>query len=177
MPPELILPYLMRYTHIACAILIIGGPFFMRFALMPAAARALDEGAYGKLRDAINGRWRHIVYLLITLFLISGLYQFLVPVRVNGVLVTSRWRDFGEADKRMYHMIFGFKMIAAVAIFFLASALAGRTQTFAPIRAKGKTFTALLLLFAAGLLVCSTWLRFLPTRQPPKAVASTQVGK
>ncbi|HVX86730.1 MAG TPA: hypothetical protein VH253_18250 [Phycisphaerae bacterium] len=177
MPAELILPYVMRYVHIASAILMIGGPFFVWFAFMPAARRVLDEESHRKLSEAVNGRWRHMVYLLITLFLISGLYTFLVPVRVNGVLITSRWRDFGESDKRLYHMIFGFKMIAAFGIFFLASALAGRTKTFAGIRAKRKTFIAVLLLLAAGLLVCSTWLRYLPTQEPPKPFPSPLVGK
>lgn len=163
MPAELVLVYVMRWVHIACAMVMIGGPFFVRFGLMPAAERVLDGEAQGKLREAINARWRVVVYVVITLFLITGLYSFLVPTRVNGVLVSARWKDFGPEDKRLYHMLFGFKVLAAFGIFFLASALAGRTKTFAPIRAKGKAFFGVLLLLAGVLLVCSTWLRYLPT--------------
>jgi hypothetical protein len=163
MPPELIVAYLMRWIHIACAMIMIGGPFFVRFGLIPAANTALDEEAHTRLRDAINARWRIIVYIVITLFLITGFYNFFVETRVNGILVTGRWRDFAPEDKRLYHMLFGFKVLAAFGIFFLASALAGRTKTFAPIRQRRKTFTALLLVLAAVLLVCSTWLRYLPT--------------
>jgi hypothetical protein len=167
MPAELVLVYVMRWVHIACAMVMIGGPFFVRFGLLPAADRVLDGGSQEKLRDAINARWRVAVYVVITLFLITGLYTFLVPTRVNGVLVTARWKDFGPEDKRLYHMLFGFKVLAAFGIFFLASALAGRTKTFAPIRAKGKTFVGVLLLLAGVLLVCSTWLRYLPTHGGP----------
>jgi hypothetical protein len=164
MSGELILPMVMRWLHIGSAMLAIGAPFFVRFALMPAAGSVLDEAAQEKLRERINARWRHVVYVLITLFLISGLYTFLVPVRIaaTGPLVSARWRDFSPEDKRLYHMIFGIKMLCALGIFFLASALAGRTATFAPIRRRARTWVGVLLVLAAILVVCSTMLRFLP---------------
>src|SRR5271170_1780221 len=125
MPAELILPFVMRWIHIVSATLAIGVPFFVRFVLTPAAGKVLTDEQHQRLRETINARWKHVVYLLIALFIISGLYTFLVPVRINGVLVSSRWRDFPPDDKRLYHMLFGIKMIAAFGIFFLASALAG----------------------------------------------------
>ncbi len=167
MPADLIVVYIMRWIHIACATIAIGGPFFIRFGLMPAATRSLDEQARARLSESINARWRIIVYIVITLFLISGLYSFLVPTRVNGVLVSARWKDFDDADKKLYHMLIGIKLLAAFGIFFLASALAGRTKTFAPIRANSKTFVGVLLALAAVLLICSSWLRFLPTNHGP----------
>ncbi len=162
MSNELIIPLLVRWIHIGCATTAIGAPFFVRFALMPAATQSLDDATHQKLRQAINARWRHIVYALITLFILTGLYQFLVPTRVDGVLVTARWRDFSPEDQRLYHMVFGIKMLAAFSIFFLASALAGRSETFAVIRKKAKLFVTILLLLAAILLACSSVLRFLP---------------
>jgi len=161
MDSALLLPALLRYIHIACAIVAIGAPFFIRFALMPAAAKVLDDATHQKLRDALNARWRIVVYILITLFILTGLYNFLIPTRINGVLVTSRWRDFAPDAKRIYHMIFGIKMLAAFAIFFLASALPGRTATFAPIRKNAKLWLAVLLLLAAAVLACSVALRFI----------------
>jgi hypothetical protein len=160
---ELLVVVVMRWIHIACAMLAIGAPFFVRFAMLPAAARVLDADSHQKLKDAINARWRHIVYLFITLFIISGLFNFLVPVRgIDGHLISARWKDFNPNDKKLYHMFFGFKMIAAFGIFFLASALAGRTNVFAPIRKNAKLFLGILLLLAAILLVCSSELHYLP---------------
>ena len=161
MNPDLILPYTMRWLHIVSAMLAIGVPFFVRFVLTPAANKSLDEAQHQKLREAINAKWRIIVYILITLFLISGFYTFLVPVRVNGVLVSSWWRDMSPDAKRTYHMIFGIKVLAAFGIFFLASALAGRTQTFAPIRMKRKMFLTVLLLLAAVVVTCAVALRYM----------------
>src|SRR5438067_2045615 len=88
----------MRWVHIGCAMVAVGGPFFVRFALLPAAERVLDGAAHLRLREAVNGRWRVVVYVVITLFLISGLYTF---------LVAGRWREFGPEDRRLYHMLFG----------------------------------------------------------------------
>jgi uncharacterized membrane protein len=167
---ELLLVLILRFIHIAAAMLAIGAPFYVRFALLPAATKTLDDEKHKQLRETINNRWRHIVYLLITLFLITGFINFLVPIRVDGQLLSARWKDFNPEDKRLYHMIFGIKMLAAFAIFFLASALAGRTQTFAPIRKKAKTSLTLLLLLAALLLICSSTLRYLPRNSTPAIV-------
>lgn len=161
-PLELVLTFIIRYLHIACAIIAIGGPFFVRFGLMPAAGKTLDAEAHQKLRETINHRWRIVVYCVITLFILTGLYLFLVPVKANGVLISSRWREMAEADKKMYHMIFGIKMLGAFALFFLASALAGRTATFAPLRKKAKLFVSLFLGIAALVLLCAEILRSLP---------------
>src|SRR5262249_48962386 len=127
-------------VHITSAICAIGGPFFIRIALMPAANSTLDDETHQKLREATAARWRKIVYILITLFIITGFYSFFVETRgINGQLITARWREFGPEDKQLYHMLFGIKVLAAFAIFFLASALAGRSAVFAPIRKNART--------------------------------------
>jgi hypothetical protein len=159
---DLFLATFVRWIHIGCAIAAIGAPFFIRFALMPAAAKVLDDATHQKLRDAINARWRIAVYILITLFILTGLYNFFVETRVNGVLITGRWRDFSPEDRRTYQLLFGIKVLAAFCIFFIASALPGRTATFAPIRKNAKLWVSVLLALAAIVLACSNMLRFLP---------------
>jgi len=169
MTSQLLLAWLVRFLHISSAIAAIGAPFFMRFALMPAATEALDDPTHLKLREAIGKRWRHYVYIFITIFIATGLYNFLVETRLppefgqaEGKLITARWREFSPDDKKIYHMLFGVKMLAAFAIFFLASALAGRTKTFAPIRQKARVYVTFLLLLGVLVVICSTLLRFLP---------------
>ena len=166
---QVLLAWFVRFLHITCAIGAIGAPFFVRFALMPAAHSALDDAAHQKLRDAINKRWRHIVYILITLFILTGSFNFFVETRNNaGELITARWKGFiDENDKRLYHMLFGIKVLAAFIIFFLASALAGRSATFAPLRKNARVTISLLLLLALLVVICSTLLRFLPMHPPP----------
>lgn len=163
MTTELLLAWFVRFIHIASAIGAIGAPLFVRFALMPAAAKTLDETTHQKLREAINARWRIAVYIFITLFLLTGFFNFMVETRTPaGTLITARWKDFGPEDKRIYHMLFGIKMLCAFTIFFLASALAGRSAAFAPIRKNARTTVTLLLLLGLLVVICSTLLRFLP---------------
>jgi uncharacterized membrane protein len=178
MSPDLLLPLIALWIHVLSAIAIIGGPIFIRFALLPAAAKVLTEEQREQLRDTINARWKHVVYLLITLFLITGIYMFAYPTRVGGVLVTERWADFSPRDKSIYHAIFGIKMIAAFALFFLASALTGRTKALAPIRKNGKLFTTIVIVLGIVAVLCAVIMRDLPqnppyTPLPPAEVAPT----
>ena len=111
----------------------------------------LDDATHQKLRQAVNNRWRKIVYILITLFIISGLYQF---------LVVAPWKHLGNTEhKRLYHMLFGIKVLAAFTIFFLSSALAGRTAGLAKIREDAKFWLGVLLLLAGVIVVCSGIMR------------------
>ncbi|HEY4330500.1 MAG TPA: hypothetical protein VGN88_12245 [Phycisphaerae bacterium] len=164
---QLMLAWFVRLVHIGSAICAVGAPFFVRFALMPAAAGALDEENHKKLRAAINQRWSVVVYCLITLFILTGAFNFLAEIRMpDGKLITARWKDFGPEDKRIYHMLFGVKVLCAFGIFFLASALAGRSETFAVIRKNARTSVTFLLLLGFLVVVCSTLLRFLPLQTP-----------
>lgn len=107
----------MRYIHILCAGLAIGAPLFMRFVLMPAATSTLDDDTHQKLRAAIMKRWRMWVYMMITLFLVSGFYTYSVA--------SEQWNV-----PKYYHMLFGMKFLAALFLFFVASGLAGRSRLF-----------------------------------------------
>ncbi len=157
-----LLSWTVRWVHITCAVLAVGAPFFVRFALMPAAAAVLDEAAHEKLRNAINARWRYFVYVLISLFILTGCYNFFVESSVNGVLITARWKQFGPEDQKIYQMLFGINMLAALGMFFLASALAGRAAVFAPIRKNARVAITLLLLLSFLAIICATLMHMLP---------------
>lgn len=160
---QIILAWFVRLLHISAAIGAVGGPFFVRYALMPAAARTLDEETHAKLRAAINARWRMAVYGLITVFLLTGAFNFFVETRLpNGTLITARWKDFGPDDQRTYQMLFGIKVLCAFGIFFLASALAGQAKVFAPIRKNARVAVTVLLLLAGLVVVCATLMHMLP---------------
>lgn len=157
-PPGLPWPALIaRWIHILSAIIALGGPFFVRFFLTPAAAATLDPQTHAALRERILARWRHLVYLLIAAFILSGVYTF-------GVV--GRWRDptWTRDDRALYHMLFGVKTILALAMFFLASALAGRAAAFAPIRRGAKTWTSIFLLLGLLVVLLAGVLRYLPAR-------------
>lgn len=128
---------LSRWAHIGTVIVLVGGSAFMRFALMPAAAE-LPEDQHQALRERIFARWRKIVMIGITLILISGLYNF---VRALPHLQ--------DDSKGLYHGLIGTKILLALIVFFLASALVGRSEKFEPLRQKSKMWLGILLLLAA----------------------------
>src|SRR5260370_23059536 len=118
-----------RWLQILSAALAIGVPIYVRFVLMPAAASTLDEENHARLREALARRWRMIVHILIVVFLATGFYTY---------LVVARWDKLPSNIRPMYHMFIGIKILVALAMFTISSALAGRSALFAPMRPNAK---------------------------------------
>lgn len=126
---------LSRWVHVGTVIVLVGGSTFMRFALMPAAAELPDD-QHQALRERIFARWRKIVMIGIALILVSGLYNFVRAIPLHK-------------GQGLYHGLIGTKIILALVVFFLASALVGRSEKFEPLRQNSKKWLGILLLLAA----------------------------
>lgn len=124
MTSDIVLTVVMRWVHILSAIVAVGGMLFIRVVLMPAVRESLTEEQHAVLRDRVMARWRRIIAVTIGLLLLTGIYNFVVLSVPKGKEASS------------YHLIFGIKFILAFAVFFLASALTGRSPALAGIRAK-----------------------------------------
>ena len=140
-----------RWLHILSATLAIGVPIYVRFVLMPAAT-VLDEESHGRLREALARRWRMIVYILIAVFLATGFYTY---------LVVARWEKLPSDLKTRYHMLVGIKILIALAMFTISSALAGRSSLFAPMRQNAKFWLVVLVLLGLGIIGLSGVLRYI----------------
>ena len=138
---------LSRGAHLLFAMIAVGALVFQRVALRPA----LDEGGSPELAEGIRRRWAPVVHVVITLLLVTGLYQLMTAGLAKG-----------KADSS-YHMWFGIKFIAALAIFFLVSALAGRSQGLAGFREKGKRWLGVSILLAVVVVAISIHIRSFPT--------------
>ena len=150
MTPEYWLMLLARWLHIVSATLAVGVPIYVRWVLMPAMT-TLDEESRGRLREAIAARWRIVVYVLITIFLATGLYNF---------LVVARWRGFTDPQlKFVYHLYFGCKLLVALTIFFIASSLVGRSTKLAFIRDNPKRWLLILILLGLFIVLLSNRMR------------------
>jgi hypothetical protein len=106
-----IVPLLMRWLHVFGAIFMLGGAFYLRTVLMPAAAENLEGESAQKLRQGVMARWRKILPILMLVLIVSGLYNYLAVTRF--------------AHEGQYHMLFGIKFLLAFAVFMLASMLSG----------------------------------------------------
>lgn len=122
-----------RIVHVATAITLVGGSIFTLCVLLPAA-KALSAEAHDALANAINGRWKRFVHIGILLFLVTGFYNYFNAIALHK----------GDG---LYHALVGTKMLLAFAIFFIASALVGRSAKLEPMRkAKAKWLSILVLL-------------------------------
>jgi len=105
-----------RWVHVGTAIVLVGGAVFQRFVLLPAA-RALSEDDHQQLRERVMMRWKKFVMAGITLLLVTGFYNYLAV-----------------KHEPRYHMFMGIKILLALGVFFIASALTGRSAGLAAIR-------------------------------------------
>lgn len=139
---------LSRVVHIATAIVLVGGAVFLRFVLMPAAEK-LPEEVHLDLRNRLLARWKRIVHAGIALLLVSGFYNYLVVMRPMHAAV---------GDKR-YDMIVGIKMLLAFVLFFLGSALVGRSQALQRFRDRSSATLVVMSVLALAIVGISGYLK------------------
>lgn len=139
-----------RWVHLVAVIVAVGGIFFLRVVLHPAASKTLAPDAHDALRPAVIRRWARVVHTCIALIILSGLY--------NAVVQFPQ-----HAGQPMYHGIFGLKMVLALVLFFNAIALTGRSPAFASMRQRSSTWMAVNIALAAVIVLISNLLKNLPT--------------
>lgn len=134
-----IVPLISRWLHIFGAIFLLGGAFYLRAVLMPAANESLDGETHEKLRQSVMGRWRKIMPILFTLLILSGVYNFVMVTR------------FEHDGQPQYHMLFGIKFLLAMAVFALASMLAGTKSVSQKLQKNSKLWLGITI--AMGVII------------------------
>lgn len=145
MDADLILALVFRWMHILAAIAAVGGVIFFRFALLPAS-ETLNQEQRLTLLAALRSRWAMIVHLCIAALVVSGI--------VNFLLLNSASKTWPGGLPKPYHMVFGIKVLLALGMFFISSALAGRSPALEKVRANARfwlTVNLILALLIVGL--------------------------
>ncbi|MCA9062234.1 MAG: hypothetical protein KDA96_04225 [Planctomycetaceae bacterium] len=131
MDSDFLLALVSRWIHIGTAIILIGGTFYMRMVVLPSVPAGSDE-----LLSAMRKRWQRFLHPGIAAFLLSGFYNFM--------------RGMAEhSHDRLYHPLIGTKILLALVIFFLASALTGRSAGTQKFRDNPRRWLGVILLLAA----------------------------
>ena len=138
--------FLSRTAHVLTAIILLGGSIFIRFVMMPAAAK-LPDAEHNEFRGRIMGTWRFVVSAGIALLIVTGFYNYLV------VALPAHKGD------GPYHMLMGIKMLLALVVFFLASALTGRSKALEFIRRENRRWLLILVLLAIAVVVIASYLK------------------
>jgi len=145
-----------RWLHIMAAATAVGGTIFALCVALPAAAE-LPADAREAFHAAARRRWSKIVMAAITLLLLTGLFNYFV-IKTNYKLLLPRW----------YEPAFGIKVLLALAVFAIASLLAGRTPLAQRLRTKSSLWLSTNLLLVALIIAISGLLR---TTHPPTGPA------
>lgn len=142
-----IVSLLMRWMHILSAIALMGGTIFMRFALHPALS-AVEQKQQDALKTAVRRHWAKWVMATSGFLLLSGI--------VNIVM-------FSKAKEIVppYHAVVGVKMLLALAIFFIASLLVGRSANADKFRQKAVLWMNVNLALAVVVVCIGGFLRTL----------------
>jgi uncharacterized membrane protein len=156
MEPQILIDVLSRWVHIGTTIVLVGGTIFMRCVLMPAATATLGDSQHAALRDQLIARWKKFVMIGIALLLITGLYNYIA-------VAIPRQKGNG-----LYHGLMGTKILLALAVFFLASVLTGRSPAFDGVRQNRARWMSVLILLAALIIGIAG---FLKIAVPPQASA------
>ena len=136
---------ILRWLHVVPAVVGGGAAFYLALALVPTL-REMPEEARASLRSALADRFRPILTGSIALLFLSGVANF------------AMFQGPAHAGQPLYHALFGLKVLAAFAVFFLASALAGRSaalqsfRTNASLWSKVNAGLVLLVVLISGVL-------------------------
>jgi uncharacterized membrane protein len=149
-----ILPLVMRWLHNLAAITMLGGVIFARFALHPAVAAELSGEAGKSFLAAVRGRWGKVVHVAILVLMVSGIYNVVQTIGDRPAI---------------YHPIFGIKFLLALAVFFLAIALTGRSAATQKIRDNGGTWLTVVLVLGVTIVCLSGFLKFIPPKSAEQA--------
>jgi len=132
-----------RWLHIGAVIVAIGGAAFLRFVFTPASKSTLTPEDQDRMREAVRSRWAKFVHGCLGLLILTGAINFALLAMPPKI------------EPMPYHAIFGIKFFAALAVFFIASALAGKSPAFEDMRKKSKKWLSLLLFLAAAIVLMS----------------------
>jgi uncharacterized membrane protein len=139
----------LRWLHVVPAVVAGGASIFLAVAVLPAL-REMPDDVRKTVRDAITARWRVVVMACITLLLASGLTNFFV------------YQAPAHRGQALYQALFGVKFLAAMWVFFVASALTGRSAALQPMRDNVRFWAGLNASLVLLILLVSGVLRNIP---------------
>ncbi len=139
------LDVLSRIIHVSTAIVLVGGSVFNLLVVLPALQQQSDESRRS-LIDSFTARWKYFVHLGVVLFLASGLYNYMRAIPMHR----------GDG---LYHALLGTKMLLALFVFFVASALVGRSRGLEKMRQNRVFWLRTLVLVSAVIVAISGYIK------------------
>ena len=138
-------------------VLLIGGFFFLRVILLPAA-EVLPENQRPKLVEAAFRRFRVVIWSALLTILFSGVYNFIAFLRSTGSLSQDLPKEPVE-DLSTYILVLGIKIFIVFIIFTFGVLLTFPYPVFAPIQKRPAPWLNLTLILGLIVIFLSALLR------------------
>ena len=158
----LFLTLVMRWVHILGAAILVGAPFIMWFGIYPATAK-LPEDQRRDFLETVNKPWRKFLGAVILLQIISGVYWLLVVEHMNR-------------EPPLYQALLGVKMLAAFALFFVLSVLAGRAKVFEEFRRKAPMWIGIAVGLGILTVICASSMRIINMQHQRAELMHVRIG-
>jgi len=158
----MIFELLFRWLHLLTAILLVGGIFSQRFALIPALA-VLDEKQREELKSAYRAHWSKIVMLASSLLLLSGI--------VNSIRILLGY----EFASDTYVLLLATKMMISLGIFWISAMLAGRSLSARQIQQNSKLWLNLNVALAIAVVCIAGFMKVTPRASKSKPPSTDAV--
>ena len=140
---------IMRFFHIFAVVMAVGGSIFTAFVVLPAT-HVLPPEARENFYEIARKRSATLVALSIGLLLITGFYNY---------LMVQMPMHKGQA---VYHALMGVKILLAFLVFFIASAVTGKSPAFEKIRSARRKWIRLQILASLAIIAIGAVLRAIP---------------
>jgi uncharacterized membrane protein len=138
-----------RILHIVGAMILVGGLFYLRTVVMPSPAAAHAQTVDEKF-GGLRAKWAMWIGIATLLLLVTGLWNFIYIVKHSERMASS------------YHMIFGLKFLAGLALFLLAALVAGRSVAAEVVRERMRLWVGVCLVLGILAAALGSVLRSYP---------------
>ena len=134
---------LSRVLHLTFAAVVFGGLIYLRFVYPPRPGTSDTDGEPNVDRRAL------FVSLNMLFLITSGLYNFVVLIKTYDNL------------PKLYHPLFGIKVLLALGVMFIAALLAGKTSLAQRLQQNAKRWINVALALALSVFILGAVLRSL----------------
>ncbi len=138
----------LRWAHILAAVTAAGGIVFWRFVLMPAAY-SLPDSDRQNILEAVRGRWAKLVMIATFVLLLTGI--------VNAVRSIKAYSLSSD-----YHIMVMVKLVLAMAFFYIAARLSGRSESAGRFREKMPFWLNVMLAITVALILVGGYMKHIP---------------
>lgn len=139
----------MRVLHILGAITAAGGTIFALVAVIPAL-KPLPDDIRAEVHERVRKRFAMLLGISIALLLGSGFYNY-VKVKMGE-----------HQGQSLYNGLMGLKILLALVVFFIGSALTGRAKAFEKLRQNRPKWMLINILLIVVILAIAAVLGKLP---------------